>query len=199
CKEKMAAEGGDQALFGIVQGGVFPDLRQECAEKLIEIGFPGYALGGLSVGEKKEDMLQVLDFTVPWLPENKPRYLMGVGTPRDLVEGVYRGVDMFDCVLPSRLGRHGAVFTSQGRLTVRNATYKKDFSPLDVECDCYVCENFTRSYIRHLLKRKEILGVRLTTYHNLYFYLKLMENIRKEIKNNNFAEFRIKFLEKYCD
>ena len=199
CKQKMSAEGADdnQALFGIVQGGIYEDLRRECARSLMEIGFPGYALGGLSVGEKKEEMLRVLDFTVPVLPEDKPRYLMGVGTPRDLLEGVYRGIDMFDCVLPTRLGRHGSAFTAQGRLTIRNQQFAKDFSALDPECDCYVCQNFTRSYLRHLIKRKEILGLRLTSYHNLYFYLDFMQQIRKAIADDCLESFREDFYYKY--
>ncbi|ACL69979.1 tRNA guanosine(34) transglycosylase Tgt [Halothermothrix orenii] len=196
---KKAHEREDQALFGIIQGGVYRDLRKQSVEALIDIGFPGYAIGGLSVGEEKEKMLEVLDFTVPLMPENKPRYLMGVGAPEDLVEGVIRGVDMFDCVLPTRIARHGTVFTSQGRLTVRNAGYERDFTPLDPECDCYVCKNYTRAYIRHLIKRKEILGVRLTTYHNLYFLLSLMEKIRGAIKEDALLEFRDEFLRKYLN
>ena len=199
CKEKMVSAGAEkrQALFGIVQGGIYKDLRRDCAQKLIEIGFPGYALGGLSVGEKKKEMLEVLEFTVPVLPEDKPRYLMGVGTPRDLLEGVYRGIDMFDCVLPTRLGRHGSVFTSGGRLTIRNQQFRKDFSPLDAECDCYVCQNFTRSYLRHLIKRKEILGLRLASFHNLYFYIDFMRKIKRAISRNNLEEFRTEFYKKY--
>ncbi|MFW5998510.1 MAG: tRNA guanosine(34) transglycosylase Tgt, partial [Halanaerobiaceae bacterium] len=181
----------------IVQGGVFEELRKKCVEGLLEIDFPGYAIGGLSVGEKKEEMLEMLEVTAPLLPSEKPRYLMGVGTPSDLIEGVARGIDMFDCVLPTRMGRHGAVFTSKGKLTVRNAEFKDDFKSLDPECNCYVCNNFTRGYIRHLLKRNEILGVRLTTYHNLYFYLNLMSEIRDSILNNQFMRFRKKFYNNY--
>ena len=187
----------DQSLFGIIQGGVFKDLRQKSIEKLIEIGFPGYALGGLSVGEKKDAMYEILDFTVPIIPEESPRYLMGVGTPEDLIESVIRGIDMFDCVMPTRIARHGSVYTSRGRLTVRNAEYSRQFKPLDPECECYVCNNFTRAYIRHLLKRKEILGVRLTTYHNLYFIISLMKKIRESIRNNSLLSFRDHFYKKY--
>lgn len=195
CKETIKED--EQALFGIVQGGIFKDLRQKSAHEMKKIDFPGYALGGLSVGEKKEEMLDVLEFTVPALPAKKPRYLMGVGTPEDLIEGVIRGIDMFDCVMPTRIARHGSVFTSQGRLTVRNASYKKQFIPLDPECDCYVCQNYTRGYIRHLLKRKEILGVRLTTYHNLHFLLDLMYKIRIAINEDSLLDFREKFYERY--
>ncbi|AZO95042.1 tRNA guanosine(34) transglycosylase Tgt [Halocella sp. SP3-1] len=195
CKKEM--QDTEQALFGIVQGGVYRDLRKASVEALLDIGFPGYAIGGLSVGEKKEEMLEVLDFTVPVMPEDKPRYLMGVGTPEDLLEGVKRGIDMFDCVLPTRIARHGAVFTSHGRITVRNAEYARDFTPLDHECDCYVCQNYTRGYIRHLIKRNEILGARLTTYHNLYFLINLMEEMRDAIQRDRFMEFYRKFYQKY--
>ena len=187
----------NQALFGIVQGGFNENLRKKCANELIKMDFPGYAIGGLSVGEEKHEMLEMLDVTTPCLPEDKPRYLMGVGTPEDLIEGVKRGIDMFDCVLPTRMARHGSVFTSRGRLTVRNATYKRDFNSLDPDCNCYVCKNYTRAYIRHLLKRKEILGVRLTTYHNLYFYLNLMSEIRKAIINDYFSDFVSQFYSNY--
>lgn len=197
CKKVMTNE--DQALFGIIQGGIFENLRRESVEAMVEIGFPGYAIGGLSVGEKNEQMYEVLEFTVPLMPEAKPRYLMGVGTPEDLLEGVMRGVDMFDCVMPTRIARHGAVFTSSGRITVRNAEYERDFTPLDHDCDCYVCQNYSRGYIRHLLNRKEILGVRLTTYHNLYFLLNLMEKIRNSIVEDRFMEFREGFYAKYKD
>ncbi len=195
CKESI--DGNEQTLFGIIQGGIFKDLRQKSVKKMKKIGFPGYALGGLSVGEKKDEMLRVLEFTVPFLPTDKPRYLMGVGTPEDLIEGVLRGIDMFDCVMPTRIARHGSVFTSRGRLTVRNARYKNQFSPLDPECDCYVCQNYTRGYIRHLLKRKEILGIRLTTYHNLYFLLDLMKDIREAIVKNSLLDFRENFYDKF--
>ncbi|AGB41770.1 tRNA-guanine transglycosylase, queuosine-34-forming [Halobacteroides halobius DSM 5150] len=187
----------DQALFGIMQGGMYRDLREESAQQITQFDLPGYAIGGLSVGEPKEEMLEVLDYAPDLLPEDKPRYLMGVGTPFDLFEGVMRGVDMFDCVFPTRIARNGAVFTSHGRITIRNAKFKKDFTPLDHECDCYVCNNYTRGYIRHLIKRNEILGLRLTTYHNLYFLLDMMEKIRQAIKEDRFLEYRAQFYKKY--
>ena len=187
----------DQALFGIMQGGMHRDLREKSAQKITSFDLPGYAIGGLSVGEDTAEMLKVLDYAPSLLPEDKPRYLMGVGTPIDLFEGIMRGVDMFDCVFPTRIARNGAVFTSQGRITVRNATYKKDFSPLDAECDCYVCNNYSRGYIRHLIKRNEILGLRLTTYHNLYFMLDIISKIRKAIKKESFLAYRKEFYDKY--
>ncbi|WP_183108676.1 tRNA guanosine(34) transglycosylase Tgt [Thermohalobacter berrensis] len=186
-----------QALFGIVQGGMYKDLREQSAKEIIDLDFPGYAIGGLSVGEPKEIMYEVLDYTAPLLPEDKPRYLMGVGSPNYLFEGVIRGIDMFDCVLPTRIARNGTVLTSHGRLVVRNAEYARDFSPLDPECDCYACKNYTRAYIRHLFKANEILAARLATIHNLYFLLKLMENIRKAIKEDRLLEYREEFYKKY--
>ncbi len=161
--------------------------------------FPGYAIGGLSVGEPKEIMYEVLDYTIPLIPSNKPRYLMGVGSPDCLLEGVARGVDMFDCVLPTRIARNGTVFTSEGKLVVRNAEYARDFNPLDTGCDCYTCRNYTRAYIRHLIKADEILGVRLTTIHNLYFILNLMKNIQKAIEDDRFVQFKDEFFSKYKD
>jgi len=195
CKKEM--EASDQALFGIIQGGVYPELRKRSVEEMKKFDFPGYSIGGLSVGEPKEEMYKMLDYTTPIMPRNKPRYLMGVGTPEDLVEGIYHGIDMFDCVMPTRIARHGQVFTSKGRMTVRNAQYKDDFTPLDEECDCHVCQNYSRGYIRHLIKRNEILGVRLTTYHNLYFMLDLAEKIREALRNDNFIEFREEFYHNY--
>lgn len=186
-----------QALFGIVQGVTYKDLRQESARRLVELDFPGYAIGGLSVGEPAELMHEVLDYTVPILPENKPRYLMGVGTPDYLIEGVIRGVDMFDCVLPTRIARNGTAMTSLGKVVVRNAAYESDFSPLDSECDCYTCKNFTRAYIRHLIKASEILGIRLVTIHNLRFLINLMENVRKAIEEDRMLEFKQNFYKKY--
>lgn len=197
CKAAMTSE--KQALFGIIQGGVHEDLRRISVEAMLDIGFPGYAIGGLSVGEPNELMYEVLEYTVPLLPDDKPRYLMGVGTPEDLLEGVMRGIDMFDCVMPTRIARHGAVYTSRGRLTVRNGEYAMDFTPLDPNCDCYVCKNYTRAYIRHLFNRREILGVRLATYHNLYFFHKLMEKAREAIIEDRFLEFRESFYAKYKD
>jgi len=186
-----------QALFGIVQGVTYKDLRQESAKQLIELDFPGYAIGGLSVGEPAELMYEVLDYTAPLLPDSKPRYLMGVGTPDYLIEGVIRGIDMFDCVLPTRIARNGTAMTSHGKVVVRNAVYEKDFSPIDSECDCYACKNFTRAYIRHLIKSSEILGIRLVSLHNLRFLIKLMENVRLAIEEDKLPEFRKQFYKKY--
>jgi len=187
----------DQGLFGIVQGGEYEDLRKLSAEALVAMDFPGYAIGGLSVGEPKEVMNRVLEFTTPHLPEDKPRYLMGVGTADSLIDGAIRGVDMFDCVLPTRIGRNGTAMTSEGRLVVRNAKYARDFSPIDKECDCYTCKNYTRAYIRHLIKCDETFGMRLVSYHNLHFLLKLMENVRQAIREDRLGDFREEFFEKY--
>lgn len=187
----------DQVLFGIVQGSVHRDLRERSAAALTELDFPGYGIGGLSVGEPKEMMYEVLDYTVPLLPADRPRYLMGVGSPDCLLEGVARGVDMFDCVLPTRIARNGTVFTGQGKLVVRNAEYARDFRPLDEECTCYTCRHFTRAYIRHLIKANEVLGIRLTTIHNLHFILHLMEEIRRAIREGNFAQYRKNFLARW--
>ncbi len=187
----------DQALFGIIQGGMYRDLRLKSAAEIMAMPFPGYAIGGLSVGEPKPLMYEVLDYLVPAMPENKPRYLMGVGSPDCLVEGVYRGVDMFDCVLPTRIARNGTVFTRDGKLVVRNAVYARDFMPLDPECSCYACRNFSRAYIRHLIKANEVLGIRLTTWHNLQFVLSLMQDIRTAIAENRLTKFREEFLVRY--
>ena len=186
-----------QALFGIVQGADFEDLRRLSAEELIKMDFPGYSIGGLSVGEPKEVMYRVLDFTTPLLPKDKPRYLMGVGSPDALIEGVIRGVDMFDCVLPTRIARHGTAMTSEGRVVIRNKQYEREFTPLDPECDCYTCKNYTRAYIRHLLKAGETFGQRLVSYHNLYFLIKLMEKMRKAIKEDRLLDFKEEFFLKY--
>jgi len=192
CWEKHlnAGRANRQALFGIVQGSVYPALRKKSTRDLLEIPFPGYAIGGLSVGEPKEDMLNILATVTPLLPQEKPRYLMGVGTPQDLIEGVARGIDMFDCVLPTRIARHGTVFTRDGQLVVRNATYARDWRPLDPECDCYVCRKYTRGYIRHLIKTNEILGMRLTTWHNLHHILDLAQQVREAILKGSFEELR---------
>ncbi len=187
----------EQALFGIVQGGMYRDLREQSVRELLQLDFPGYAIGGLSVGESKETMYEVLDYTTPLLPENKPRYLMGVGAPEDLIEGVIRGVDMFDCVLPTRIARNGTCMTSVGKVVIRNAQYARDYSPLDPNCDCYTCRNYTRAYIRHLIKADEIFGLRLTTYHNLYFLLRLMENIRDAIREDRLLAFKETFFAQY--
>lgn len=186
-----------QALFGIVQGGGHKALREQSARDLVSLDFPGYSIGGLSVGESKAEMNHVLDFTTPLLPENKPRYLMGVGSPDALIDGVIRGVDMFDCVLPTRIARNGTCMTSKGRLVVKNAKYARDFRPLDEKCNCYACRNYTRAYIRHLLKTDEIFGLRLTSYHNLYFLLDLMRKIRAAIKEDRLLDFRAEFFEEY--
>jgi queuine tRNA-ribosyltransferase len=183
----------DQALFGIVQGGVFGDLREESARRLIALDFPGYAIGGLSVGESKEEMLATLDVTTPLLPEGKPRYLMGVGTPEDLVEGVARGIDIFDCVLPTRVARNGQALLREGRLNMRNARFAEDPAPLDVGCACPTCRHFSRAYIRHLVVAKEILGATLLTLHNLHTMLSLIKDIREAIVAGRFEAFRVAF------
>ncbi|MBA2869748.1 queuine tRNA-ribosyltransferase [Anoxybacillus calidus] len=187
----------EQGLFGIVQGGEFEDLRKQSAQDLVSLDFPGYAVGGLSVGEPKEVMNRVLEFTTPLLPANKPRYLMGVGSPDSLIDGVIRGIDMFDCVLPTRIGRNGTVMTSEGRVIIKNAQYARDFTPLDPNCDCYTCRNYTRAYIRHLIKCDETFGIRLTSYHNVYFLIKLMEQVRQAIREDRLGDFREEFFERY--
>lgn len=184
-------------LFGIVQGGMHADLREKSAKQLTEIGFDGYAIGGLSVGEPTPVMYEMLDATVPHLPADKPRYLMGVGTPENILEAVERGIDMFDCVLPTRNARHGHMFTSQGVVRLKKSEYKDDFTPLDPECDCYVCKNYTKAYLRHLFMAGEVLSLRLNTHHNVAFYLNLMKDIRKAIEEDRFAEFKDGFLKKY--
>ena len=186
-----------QALFGIIQGGFYKDLRKISTEDLISLDFPGYAIGGISVGEPKEEFLDILKYTTPMMPENKPRYLMGVGTPDYLIEAALSGIDMCDCVLPTRLARHGTALTSNGKLVIRNATYEKDWGKLDEECDCYTCQNYSRAYIRHLVKTNEILGIRLISLHNLRFLTRLMENVREAIENDNLLGFREEFYNKY--
>ena len=186
-----------QALFGIVQGGMYADLRKTSARDLVAMDFPGYGIGGLSVGEPAELMYEMLEETVPILPENKPRYLMGVGSPDYLIEGAIRGIDMFDCVLPTRIGRNGTVMTSKGRVIVRDAKYSRDFTPMDDECGCHACKNHTKAYIRHLLKAGEMYGLRLTTIHNLYFLINLMKSIRCAILEDRLLDFRKEFYAKY--
>jgi len=186
-----------QALFGIIQGGMYKDLREKSVKDIVDIGFSGYAIGGLSVGEPMDLMCDILGFTAPLLPKDKPRYLMGVGSPDYLFEAVIRGIDMADCVLPTRIARNGLVMTSHGKLTIRNAEYKRDFGKLDPECDCYTCTNYSRAYIRHLFNVNEILAARLATIHNLYFLIKLMENIRKAIREDRLMEYREEFYKKY--
>ena len=187
----------DQSLFGIVQGGLFKDLREKSVIETTAMDFDGFSIGGLSVGETKEEMIEILNFTTPLLPENKPRYNMGVGTPDYLFESYQAGIDMADCVLPTRMARHGTALTSEGRLVVKNASFKDDFTPLDHECDCYTCINYSRAYLRHLVNVNEILGARLLSYHNLYFLLKLCENIRQAIMEDRFLEYKEEFYKKY--
>lgn len=188
-----------QGLFAIVQGGIYEDLRDKSFEELsrYDEDFAGYALGGLAVGEPREDMYRILEYITPKLPENKPRYLMGVGEPLDMLEAVKSGIDMMDCVQPTRIGRHGTVFTKYGRLVIKNKVYELDDRPLDEGCDCYACRNYTRGYIRHLFKAKEILGQRLATYHNLHFLIKLMNDSREAIKEGRFKEFKDEFIKNY--
>ncbi|MDO5755381.1 MAG: tRNA guanosine(34) transglycosylase Tgt [Tissierellia bacterium] len=187
----------EQMLFGIVQGGMYKDLREYSAKATVDMDLPGYAIGGLSVGEPREMMIEQLSHTTKFLPEDKPRYLMGVGTPDYLFEAVENGVDMADCVLPTRIARNGTAFISTGRLNVKNASHKEDFSPLDSECDCYVCKNYTRSYLRHLINVNEILGARLLTYHNLYFLIQMMKEIRLSIEEDRFLEYKDDFYKKF--
>jgi queuine tRNA-ribosyltransferase len=189
----------DQALFGIVQGSVFPDQRKECAERLVQIGFDGYAIGGLAVGESKTEMWETIEALEPHLPENAPRYLMGVGTPEDLIDGVRRGVDMFDCVLPTRNARKGTVFTSRGRVVVKNASYSRDDRPLDPDCGCPTCRRYSRGYLRHLFNVKESLGPRLASLHSVYFYLNLMAELRAALTEGQFDSWSRDFLSRYRD
>ena len=185
-----------QSLFGIVQGGTYADLRKASARDIVSLDFPGYAIGGLSVGEATNTMYEMLEETVPELPDDKARYLMGVGRPDNLVEGVMRGIDMFDCVLPSRIGRNGSAMTSRGRVIVRDAKYAKDFTPIDPECDCFACRHHTKAYVRHLLKAGEMYGLRLMTIHNIHYLVKLMEGIRAAIAEDRFMDFREEFYAK---
>lgn len=194
CKSAHSRE--DQALFGIVQGSLYRALRIESARRLADMDFVGYGIGGLSVGEPKPLMYEMLEAIAPEMPVNKPRYLMGVGSPDCLMEGVMRGVDMFDCVLATRVGRNGTCFTHAGRVIVRDAGYAADFDPIDPSCDCYVCRNYSRAYLRHLFKAGEALGPRLASYHNLYFLLKLMEGARAAIEQDRFGDYRKEFLDR---
>jgi queuine tRNA-ribosyltransferase len=195
-RSKQAHEGNPNALFGIIQGGMHEDLRDVSLNGLEEIGFDGYAIGGLSVGEPKEDMLRILAHTAPKMPKEKPRYLMGVGTPEDLVAAVSQGVDMFDCVMPTRNARNGWLFTQYGDVKIKNATYKNDTQPLDADCACYTCQNFTRSYLHHLHRIGEILGSRLNTIHNLHYYQQLMAGMRNAIETGTFEAFKLEFATK---
>jgi queuine tRNA-ribosyltransferase len=194
CRDAKKDTG--QALFGIAQGGMYPDLRKQSAEALVDIGFDGYAVGGLSVGETKPMMYEMLEATIPAFPEDRPRYLMGVGTPEDLVEGVDRGIDMFDCVMPTRNARNGTFFTSFGKVVIRNAQYERDKQPIDPACGCSTCRNFSRAYLRHLFNANEVSALRLGTIHNLFFYLDLMRSIRTSIGQGRFKEFKKEFLAK---
>ena len=186
-----------QSLFGIVQGGEYKDLREYSARETVKIGFDGYAIGGTSVGEDKETMYKMIDYAIEYLPEDKARYLMGVGDPYDLFEGVERGVDMFDCVHPTRLARHGHAFTKYGKINLKNAKYKEDFTPVDVGCDCECCKHYTKAYIRHLLVAEETLGQRLLSVHNLRFLIRIMEGIRLSIKEDRFLEYKKEFIDNY--
>lgn len=194
---KAHARAGDQALFGIVQGGTFRDLREESARQLVELDFPGYGIGGLSVGEPKPLMYEMLEYQVPLLPDTRPRYLMGVGSPDCIIEGVIRGVDMFDCVLPTRIARHGTAMTSRGKIVIRNAEYARDWRPLDLACDCYTCRNYSRAYLRHLFKAGETLALRLVTIHNLRYLRNFMDELRRAIREERLLELREKFYAEY--
>ncbi len=207
CKDELerikAGEGRDaitaesQNLFGIMQGGMYKNMRYESAMEIAELDLPGYAIGGLSVGEPKEVMIEVLDDCVSYLPDDRPRYLMGVGTPDYIFEGVERGVDMFDCVIPTRLARHGVAMTSRGNINIKNACYERDFSPIDPDCDCYTCKNYSRAYIRHLFKTNEILCSMLLSEHNIRFLVRMMGNIRTSIEQDRFKEYKRDFYNKY--
>ncbi len=198
AKREMIGEGSDkQKLFGIIQGGTYENLRKICAQQVIDLDFDGNALGGLSVGEPKDLMYNIARVVLEILPSLKPRYMMGVGLPEDIIEAIDLGVDMFDCVAPTRYGRNGTAFTSRGKMTVRNALYTKDFRPLDEKCDCYTCKNFTRAYLRHLFNTDELLGLRLVSLHNIYFYQEITRSSRKAIATDGFKDFKKDFLDKY--
>jgi queuine tRNA-ribosyltransferase len=187
----------NQGLFGIVQGGEYPELREHCAKELVKMDFPGYAIGGTSVGEPKDVYREMIDISICHLPEDKPRYLMGVGSPVSILEAIERGIDMFDCVLPTRIARHGTAMTNHGRLVVKNAKYKEDFTPIDHECDCYCCQNYTRAYIRHLISAGESFGQRLLSIHNIRFLILLVEKARVAIEEDRFVEFKEQFYIQY--
>lgn len=193
CKQVKSRT--DQALFGIIQGGMFPELRRRSAEQIVGIGFDGYGIGGLSVGETKSMMWEMVDCTLPFLPEEQPRYLMGLGKPEDLVEAVIRGIDMFDCVLPTRNARNGSLFTSEGKVVIKNSTYARDRGPLDPNCNCYTCRNYSRAYLRHLFLAQEILSARLNTIHNLYYYINLIGRVRRAIEENRLLQLQQEFRE----
>ena len=197
CKKAWENNGGN-ALFGIVQGGMMKDLREISADALVEIGFNGYAIGGLSVGEPKDIMLEMADFTLPRLPDNKPKYVMGVGTPEDLIELVALGADMFDCVMPTRNARNGQMFTKYGTINICNSSFKYDTEPIESGCKCYTCRNYSRAYLRHLYMAKELLAYRLNTIHNIYYYISFMKRMRRAICQGEFDEFRKDFYKKGC-
>jgi queuine tRNA-ribosyltransferase len=197
CRRDHPKMRNGQALFGIIQGSTYEPLRQQCLERLLPLDFEGLAVGGLSVGEPKKEMLRVLDALLPAMPTDKPRYLMGVGTPEDLIWGVERGVDMFDCVLPTRVARHGAVFTLRGRIDLSSLPWKLSDEPIDETCDCYACRQFSRGYLRHLFKAKEILALRMASLHNITFMIRLMRNIRSALAESRFQEFRDRFFQDY--
>ena len=197
CREQQMSDG--QLLFGIVQGSVYPDLRERSARALTALGFDGYAIGGVSVGEPPAEMMRQVEMAVPFLPPDRPRYLMGVGTPPQILEMIARGVDMFDCVLPTRVARNGTIFTARGTYAIKNARYREDFGPLEEGCECYACRHFTRAYIRHLFRTSEILGLRLMTWHNLHLYLDTLRRAREAIEAGSFEEFRREFTAVYTE
>ena len=197
CREQKMSDG--QLLFGIVQGSVYPDLRERSARELVAMGFDGYAIGGVSVGEPPEEMVRQVEMATPFLPQDKPRYLMGVGTPPQILEMIARGVDMFDCVLPTRVARNGTIFTARGTYAIKNAQYREDFGPLEEGCECYACRKFTRAYIRHLFRTSEILGLRLMTWHNLHLYLGTLRRAREAIAAGTFDVFRREFTAEYTE
>ena len=197
AQRSLAAHDPRQAFFGIIQGSTYPELREYSAKFISDLDTDGIAIGGVSVGEGKELMQKALEWTLPFVPQNKPRYLMGVGDPEDIVNAVAKGVDMFDCVLPTRLGRNGSLYTSRGRINIKNNRFFRDFGPADPECGCPVCKRYSAAYLRHLYKCEEILAARLATYHNVYFYGNLMKNIRQAIKEGRFEAFRESFLARY--
>ena len=194
---KEAHKNNHQMLFGIVQGGDYEDLRKYCAEELVKMDFDGYSVGGTSVGEPKKTMYEMVSYSTKYLPKDKFRYLMGVGDPIDLIENVIRGIDLFDCVSPTRLARHGHAYTKYGKINIKNQQYKEDFTPVENACQCYACQNYTKAYIRHLINVKESFGARLLSIHNIYYLTNLMKQIRDSIKNDTILEFRKKFIKNY--
>jgi len=196
-RSKLAHGNERQSLFGIIQGATYQDLRVECTKKMLDLDFDGYAIGGVSVGEPSNLIYDTIDWVSGFLPKGKVRYCMGIGYPEDLIEGIERGVDIFDCVIPTRFGRNGTAFTSTGKIVIRNSPYLEDFTPLDAECDCYVCKTFSRAYLRHLFNAKEMLGLMLVSYHNVYFFVNLVKSLRSAIAEDRFLEFKKEFLAKY--